>query len=402
MSVVEFKEVDHTDAVIDDKWEAMRRELQFVRAAMRLALRQLIKMRKEKVAYQVILNRELGINVDPVGPPCPVPLWRNRACEKTYLKHELADLVDRLQAIDPKFRFDPECVPSTLSTSRDVLLTHKQMDDLMVLFDKYSVYRSVNQRQAADAFKAYLKMRDEYEDRLIQNNAMIDEIYAVRKRINELKNQEREDKCFMNFLVSYKLYKEKKLPQKTKKKKESSEIIVRSRSPTKEVSLPGEESEMLKYKKLWKDNLTHKEQFKWLLESMKEKLEDAHQRIVVAEDLCANNVANFHKLEYKVREETLALRRYRDFEDVGENKFKKVFWGVSGQLEASRNENQYIRFFLQNTVLPKEKDFLKLKANMETKADEYRQHIERETPPPPPPPPVVEEKPDKKGKKKKK
>ncbi|GIX97156.1 uncharacterized protein CEXT_762941 [Caerostris extrusa] len=160
-------------------------------------------------------------------------------------------------------------------------------------------------------------------------------------------------------------------------------------------SIPGEESELLKYKKLWKDNLTHKEQFKWLLESMKQKLENAHQRIVVAEDLCANNVANFHKLEHKVREEMLALRRYRDFEDVGENKFQKVFWGVSGQLEASRNENQYIRFFLQNTVLPKEKDFLKLKANMETKADEYRQHIERETPPPLPPPPVEEEKPDK-------
>ncbi|GIX97158.1 uncharacterized protein CEXT_762951 [Caerostris extrusa] len=152
MSAVEFKEVDHTDAVIDDKWEAMRK---------RVAVREGGHAAGPEAADQDE-EGEGGLPGDPEQSSASLSIrldLRAPACEKSYLKHELADLVDRLQAIDPKFRFDPECVPSTLSTSRDVLLTHKQMDDLMVLFDKYSVYRSVNQREAADAFKAYLKMR---------------------------------------------------------------------------------------------------------------------------------------------------------------------------------------------------------------------------------------------------
>ncbi|GBO00271.1 hypothetical protein AVEN_16902-1 [Araneus ventricosus] len=144
---------------------------------------------------------------------------KDRSCEKTYLKSELVSLVHRLEALDPKFRFDPEYLPSARSTSREVLLTDKQMEDLFILYQNYNVYRSENERKAAEAFRDYLKMRNEYEVKLLHNNAMIDEINDIRKRIKELKTQAIEDKCLMKFLVTFKLYKEKPIGVKSEKSK---------------------------------------------------------------------------------------------------------------------------------------------------------------------------------------
>ncbi|GBN22337.1 hypothetical protein AVEN_39410-1 [Araneus ventricosus] len=157
---------------------------------------------------------------------------------------------------------------------------------------------------------------------------------------------------------------------------------------------------MQKYKNLWKSNLEETEYFKQCIESLEERLEDAHHRIVMAERLCMNNAALVHDLEQKIQEEIIL---FRDQEDGGaENTFKHIYWGVSGQLMAALNENKYIRQFLQRNVLPKEKDFLKLRSSLETKADEYRKEIVEATPKPPEPEPVVEEKPDPKAKGKKK
>ncbi|GFT45495.1 uncharacterized protein NPIL_221071, partial [Nephila pilipes] len=110
----------------------------------------------------------------------PFGLKTMKSYEKTYLKAELVNLVDYLQALDPRFRFDPDCFPSNLSTSRECLLTDEQMQDLSVLYENYNVYRSENQRKASEAFRSYLKMKEDYERKLLHNNAMIDEIKAVR------------------------------------------------------------------------------------------------------------------------------------------------------------------------------------------------------------------------------
>ncbi|GBN69730.1 hypothetical protein AVEN_88080-1 [Araneus ventricosus] len=217
--MIEIKEVDQSGAVIDEKWERMRDELHKTRKAIKLALQQLINMRKEQVVYKIFLDKELGVDVDPDGLLPYKPIWKDRSCEKTYLKSELVSLVHHLEALDPKFRFDPECLPSALSTSREVLLTDKQMEDLFILYQNYNVYRSENERKAAEAFRDYLKMRNEYEDKLLHNNAMIDEINDIRKRIKELKTQAIEDKCLMKFLVTFKLYKEKPIGVKSEKSK---------------------------------------------------------------------------------------------------------------------------------------------------------------------------------------
>ncbi|CAL1274082.1 unnamed protein product [Larinioides sclopetarius] len=268
------------------------------------------------------------------------------------------------------------------------------MEDLFVLYQNYNVYRSENERKAAEAFRDYLKMRNEYEVKLLHNNAMIDEINDIRERIKELKTQALEDKCFMKFLVTFKLYKEKPKIVKAEKSKVT---------PSKVIDLDASQSEsqIQKYKNLWKNNLKDKEYFSQCLESLEERLEDAHHRIVMAERLCMNNAALVHDLEQKVQEEVIL---FRDQEDSGgaDSSFKHIYWGVSGQLMATLNENKFIRQFLQKNVLPKEKDFLKLLSSLEAKAEEYRKEIVEATPKPPEPEPVVEEKPDpkKKGKKK--
>ncbi|KAF8788482.1 hypothetical protein HNY73_006517 [Argiope bruennichi] len=386
--MVEIKEIDQSGAVRDEKWEQMREELHKTRKAIKLALQQLINMRKEQVAYKLLLDKEIGVDVDPKGLLPYKPKWRYAAnaemtdlllrsensasplqilmkfelgkpyvvmrnctssCEKTYLKSELVGLVDRLQALDPKFRFDPEGLPSTLSTSREVLLTKKQMDDMCVLYQNYSVYRSENERKATETFRDYIKMRDEYEMKLLHNNAMMDEINATRKKINELKTEANEDKCFMKFLVTFKLYKEKPITVKADTSKCLSPYVVDPDANENELQLQ-------KYKKMWKNNLEEKEYFRQCLESLEQRLEDTHHRIVMAERLCLNNAALVHDLQRKVQEEVILFRE----QDVGgtDDSFKQIYWGVSGQLMAALNENKYVRKFLQRNVLPTEKDFL--------------------------------------------
>ncbi|GFV39184.1 uncharacterized protein TNCV_1157691 [Trichonephila clavipes] len=186
----------------------MRKELQKIRKQLKIALHQLINMRKEQVAYRIILDRELGFEVDKIEVIPTIPGWTDRAYEKTYLKGELVDLVDRLQALDPRFRFDPNFFPSRLSTSRECLLTDRQMENMLVIYQNYSVFRSENQRRAAEALRNYLQMKKDYEKKLVHNNIMVDEITSVREKIRELRKQAKEDMYFMNFLVNFKLYKE--------------------------------------------------------------------------------------------------------------------------------------------------------------------------------------------------
>ncbi|GFQ66229.1 uncharacterized protein TNCT_195061, partial [Trichonephila clavata] len=182
MNAVKIKEVDQSGAIIDEKWELMRKELQKIRKQLKIALHQLINMRKEQVAYRILLDRELGFEVDKIEVIPSIPGWTGRAYEKTYLKGELVDLVDRLQALDPRFRFDPNFFPSRLSTSRECLLTDRQMENMLVIYQHYSVFRSENQRKAAEVIRNYLKMKKDYEKKLVHNNVMVDEITAVREK----------------------------------------------------------------------------------------------------------------------------------------------------------------------------------------------------------------------------
>ncbi|GBN97021.1 hypothetical protein AVEN_190936-1, partial [Araneus ventricosus] len=74
--MIEIKEVDQSGAVIDEKWERMRNELHKTRKAIKLALQQLINMRKEQVVYKIFLDKELGVDVDPDGLLPYKPIWK--------------------------------------------------------------------------------------------------------------------------------------------------------------------------------------------------------------------------------------------------------------------------------------------------------------------------------------
>ncbi|GFY71807.1 uncharacterized protein TNIN_154681 [Trichonephila inaurata madagascariensis] len=354
-------------------------------------------MRKEQVAYRILLDRELGFEVDPIEVIPTIPGWTDRAYEKTYLKGELVDLVDRLRALDPRHRFDPNFLPSSLSTSRECLLTDRQMENMLVIYQNYSVFRSENQRRAAEALRNYLQMKKDYEKKLVHNNIMVDEITAVREKIRELRKQAKEDMYFMNFLVNFKLYKEIPVVQ---------EII--ETIPTPELAIIDEsakrkEAEIQKYKSLYEENLEEKEYFHQYLEYLEGKLKEAHYRIVNAERLCMYNVESFRYLEHRTEIEIdFMYEPKRPPVEKEKFDFKQIYWGLSGQLLAALNENSFIRKFMLTNVLPKEKDFIYLRNSLEIKADEYRKIVEEATPKPPPVQPEPVATPPTKGKKKKK
>ncbi|GFR32353.1 uncharacterized protein TNCT_544581 [Trichonephila clavata] len=354
-------------------------------------------MRKEQVAYRILFDRELGFEVDKIEVIPSIPGWTGRAYEKTYLKGELVDLVDRLQALDPRFRFDPNFFPSRLSTSRECLLTDRQMENMLVIYQHYSVFRSENQRKAAEVIRNYLKMKKDYEKKLVHNNVMVDEITAVREKIRELRKQAKEDMYFMNFLVNFKLYKEMPVVQEIEETIPTPELAIIDESTKRK------EGEIKKYKSLYEENLEEKEYFHQFLEYLEEKLKETHYRIVNAERLCMFNIEKFQYLEENVNKE-MDFKYETERPAVADEKFdfKQIYWGMSGQLLAALNENTFIRKFLLTNVLPKEKDFLYLRNSLETKADEYRKIVEEATPKPPPVQPEPVDTSSKKGKKKKK
>ncbi|GFT72454.1 uncharacterized protein NPIL_236611, partial [Nephila pilipes] len=73
--MLKIEEVDQSGAIIDQKWILMRKELQKTRRKLKIALHQLINMRKEQVAYRILLDKELGFDVDPNAIIPNIPGW---------------------------------------------------------------------------------------------------------------------------------------------------------------------------------------------------------------------------------------------------------------------------------------------------------------------------------------